>query len=495
MGIERKLQSGSKFQQAKLAKTRGRREALEAERRQAKLRDGSQRNDLVPELEVNHVRLSDLRPSRYRARRSTPEHVERLMSAISDLGFTVPILISEGEIIDGHIRAEAAGRLGLEEVCAIDVSHLSATDIRQLALAANRLGELGEWDIDLLRIEFQDLIDLDVDLGATGFTLAEQDIILLDPLDGAVSEVEEIGEPPPVPVTRLGDIWELDGHRVICGNALEAETYAQLLQGELADAVLQDPPYNVKIKGNVSGLGKKVHDEFIMASGELDDKEWQAFLDRALALLAARVSPGAVCFCFMDWRSIDRLYQAGFAAGLNLINLVVWNKEAGGMGGLYRSQHELIAVFCKGDQPHTNNVRLGHGGRDRSNVWSAAGANRQGSSAHEMLGFHATPKPVELCVDAILDVTERGMRVLDAFLGSGTTLIAAERTGRRCFGIELAPGFVDVAVRRWERLTGMDAILTATGETFAEVALGRNPEPDEAGLNQPAAESEGDAYV
>ena len=243
MGIERKLQSGSKFQQAKLAKTRGRREALEAERRQAKLRDGSQRNDLVPELEVNHVRLSDLRPSRYRARRSTPEHVERLMSAISDLGFTVPILISEGEIIDGHIRAEAAGRLGLEEVCAIDVSHLSATDIRQLALAANRLGELGEWDIDLLRIEFQDLIDLDVDLGATGFTLAEQDIILLDPLDGAVSEVEEIGEPPPVPVTRLGDIWELDGHRVICGNALEAETYAQLLQGELADAVLQDPPY------------------------------------------------------------------------------------------------------------------------------------------------------------------------------------------------------------------------------------------------------------
>lgn len=495
MGVERKLQSKSKFQQAKLAKTRGRREALEAERRQAELRDGSQRNDLLPELEVINVKLSDLRPSRYRARRSTPEHVERLMSAISDLGFTVPILIAEGEIVDGHIRAEAAGRLGLDEVCAIDVSHLSATDIRKLALAANRLGELGEWDLESLRIEFQDLIDLDVDLCATGFTLAEQDIILLDPLGGEVSEAEAIEEPSPAPVTRLGDIWELNGHRVICGNALETETYAQLLQGELADAVLTDAPYNVKIKGNVSGLGKKVHCEFLMASSELDDEQWQAFLDRALALLAASVSPGAVCFCFMDWRSIDRLYQAGFAAGLNLINLVVWNKEAGGMGGLYRSQHELIAVFCKGDRPHTNHVRLGKGGRNRSNVWSAPGANRQGSSANEMLGSHATPKPVELCVDAILDVTERGMSVLDAFLGSGTTLIAAERTGRRCFGIELAPGFVDVALHRWERLTGMDAVLTATGETFADVALRRKPEPDESRPDQPPAENDGGDHV
>ena len=476
MGIERRLGRDKAFKQEKLSKTTCRRKALDARRRQAELKGRQPRNDLLPDLQVRPVLLSELRPSSHRTRRTDADHIERLMCSISDLGFTVPIIIAHLEIVDGHTRVEAAKRLGLDRAPAIEVSHLSEEDIRKLRLAANRLGELGEWDIDLLRIEFQELIVLDVDLGSTGFTLQEQDIILLDLVEGEESDEDEPGDPPENPVTRLGDIWEMNWHRVICGNALEAEACELLLRGEPVHTVLIDPPYNVKIKGNVSGLGKKVHGEFVMASGEMSDEEFQAFLDKVMALLATHLEAGSVLFVFMDWRSIHRLYQAGFAAGLNLLNLVVWNKQAGGMGGLYRSQHELIAVFCSGERPHTNNVLLGKNGRDRSNVWSAAGANRRGSSANEMLGSHPTSKPVELCIDALLDVTEPGMTVLDAFLGSGTTLIAAEKTGRRCCGMELEPGFVDVSVRRWERLTGRRAVLAATGESFESVANRRRDE-------------------
>lgn len=248
--------------------------------------------------------------------------------------------------------------------------------------------------------------------------------------------------------------------------------------GESAHCVLADLPYNVKIKGNVSGLGRIVHEEFAMASGELGDEEWQSFLDTTVANMAAFLMAGAVLFLFMDWRSIHRLYAAGFAAGLKLINLAVWYKEQGGMGALYRSSHELIAVFCNGAKPHTNNVELGRHGRDRQNVWCAPGANRRGSSANAMIGRHATPKPVELCLDAILDVTLPDQIVLDGFLGSGTTLIAAERAGRRCFGVEYEPKFVDVTLERWMRLTGGEAILRETGETFREVAARRKPDID-----------------
>lgn len=475
MSYERRLSRDKKFKSQKLDKTKKRRKAQEGKRRQAELGSGVRRNDLLPELQLRNVEIGSLNSAARLTRRLNEDHVERIMVSIADLGFTVPILIADDKILDGHTRLEAARRLGLDQVPAVDVSHLSDIEIRKLALAANRLGELGEWDLDLLRIEFQELIELDIDLSATGFTLPEQDIILLDPDDTASEHDEdEVGAPPEVPVTQAGDLWLLDAHRVRCGNALEAEPYTELLEGVPAHVVVTDPPYNVKIKGNVSGLGKKTHDEFAMASGEMNDAEWQAFLDSVLALLASFLVSGAVLFVFMDWRSVHCLYQAGFAAKLKLLNLAVWYKESGAMGTLYRSAHELVAVFCKGDKPRINNVELGKHGRDRTNVWCAPGANRRGSSAHEMLGEHATPKPVELCADAILDVTERGDTVLDAFLGSGTTLIAAEKTHRRCCAIELEPRFVDVAVRRWERLTGRQAILAETGETFDEVAARRS---------------------
>ena len=463
--VTKRLNEGS-FKCGKLDKTKKRKRALESERRLASLREESRRNDLVPELSFREVEIESLVRSSRRARRTTPAQLERLTASISEHGFVQPILVCGKEIIDGEVRLDAAQRLGLDRVPCIDCAHLSDEQVRTLRLAMGRIAELGEWDLDKLKVEFTELIELEVDLSSTGFTSIEIGIVLLDEPEGAE---ESEPEPPEKPVSQIGDIWVLNAHRVICGNALEAETYQALLGDETVHGVLTDPPYNVNIGGNVSGLGKKVHDEFVMASGELDEAQWQQFLDTLFALLVAILTPGAVVFCFMDWRSIHRVYAAGFAANLKLINKAIWYKETGGMGSLYRSAYEEVAVFCNGDKPHTNNVELGRHGRDRQNVWVAPGANRRGSSANSMLKSHATPKPVELCVDAILDVTAPGQSVLDAFLGSGTTLVASEKTGRCCRGIELDPRFVDVSVERWMRETGEDAVLAQTGETFAQV--------------------------
>lgn len=471
--VEKKKLEASKLKAQSLSKTRGRRRALDAKRRIADVREHPRRNDLLPELKVDPRKIKTLQASPHRARETEPAHVERLMRSIGKLGFSQPILVSGDEIIDGYVRVEAASQLGLESVPAIDCSHLSPTEVRQLRLAANRTAELGTWNLEKLKSEFGALIELGADLEVTGFTSEERDIVLLDDVElGDGGDTDDAGPVPEEPVTRPGDLWLMDSHRVICGNSLDAAVYAVLLAGLLVHLLLCDPPYNVIIKGNVS----KTHDEFAMASGELSDAEFQNFLDSFIALAVSYLVAGSVAFIFMDWRSIHRVYEAGFSAALRLINLAVWFKESGAMGTLYRSSHELVAVFCKGETPHTNNVELGRNGRDRQNVWVAPGANRRGSSANEMLALHATPKPVELCVDAILDVSKPGQTVLDPFLGSGTTLVAADKTGRRCCGIELEPKFVDVSIQRWMRLTGKEAVLEATGETFTQVAERRAAE-------------------
>lgn len=468
-----------RLHQAKLVHTRRRRESLGAQRELEEAASGARRNDLVPRLEVRMVPTRSLKVSRHRTRKMTPEQLKRVTHSLREFGISRPILIDgELEIIDGHIVHAAAIELGIDEVPTIACTHLSRIDVRRLRLALNRIGELGEWDMDLLKLEFEGLIELDTDLEVTGFSSADQDIILLDDEPG----VEDDDEPtlPDVATSRLGDVWKLGDHRVACADATDPSTYGRLAEGGEVHAVVADFPYNVPIAGNVSGLGKIKHGEFVAGSGEMTDDQFGAFLLKTFQAITALLAPGAVFFGFMDWRSIDRLYDAGHQAGLKLINLIVWYKGSGGMGALYRSAHELIAVFCNGDRPRVNNVRLGKGGRDRTNVWEAPGANRRGSSANAMLHLHATPKPVELCLDAILDVTDRGDLVLDPFLGSGTTLIAAHRSGRRCLGVELDPKFVDVAVRRWEDESGHEAVLVGTGETYADVGRRRLGEEEEA---------------
>jgi DNA modification methylase len=315
---------------------------------------------------------------------------------------------------------------------------------------------------------------MDFDLALTGFEAAEIDIVL----DAASDKTADAGPEDPQPehsaappVSHSGDLWLLGPHRLICGDACEPRFYETLMAGEKADMVFTDPPYNVPVRGHVSGLGAVKHDEFAMASGEMDRIQFTAFLQSSLSQMAAHARDGAILFTCMDWRHMGELLAAGDEVGLELKNLCVWNKDNGGMGSCYRSKHELVFMWKYGTAPHTNTFELGQHGRYRTNVWDYAGVNTMKSGRADELAMHPTVKPVLLVADAIKDVSKA--IVLDPFGGSGTTIIAAEKTGRRARAIELDPKYVDVAVRRWERYTGKTAVLKATGETFEDVEAAR----------------------
>lgn len=433
---------------------------------------GSQ-NDLAPELKITWRKVCELQPPKRRVRKTEPEHQAEAIRLINAFGFVSPITIRGDIVVDGNVRLAAAKELGMKEIPCIDISHLSEPKARILAISLNRFAEKGIWDFDELKLELTELEIEGLDLTLSAFSPQERDIIFLDDPEMEVAE-EAIPDLPTHPVSQAGDLWVLgDRHRLLCGDALEPLSYARLMAGKLGTAVLTDPPYNVKIAGNVSGLGKKKHGEFKMASGEMSDAEFRSFLLRAHKNCADHLMPGGVAYSFMDWRSVDVLISAGREAGLTLINMAVWYKGSGAMGAFLRSAHELVPVFCKGDTPAINNVELGKHGRDRTNVWVYPGANKPGTSAAEALKGHPTPKNVQMCVDAILDVTGKGDVVLDPFLGSGTTLIAAEKSGRVCYGLELDPSYADLCVTRWQSITGQAAIHSETGSTFAELTAER----------------------
>jgi len=380
-------------------------------------------------------------------------------------------------IIAGHGRVDAAKLLGMKSVPTICLENLSDDQIRAYILADNRLAEKAGWDISILAIELQHLtsLDLQFDVSITGFEVAEIDLIL----EEAEKEKEEedpveISSGPAV--TKPGDIWLLGDHRLICGDALDESTYCGLMNGQKADVVFADPPYNVRIDGNVCGQGAIRHREFRMASGEMSEREFSDFLCQALSHLERHSSDGSVHFICMDWRHAAEILLAGKKAYDTLLNLCVWTKDNGGMGSLYRSQHELIFVFRKGNELHRNNVQLGRFGRNRTNVWRYPGVNTLSKSGVEgnLLALHPTVKPVAMIADAILDCSARGDVVLDNFSGVGSTILAAEKVGRVCYGIEIDPLYIDTAVQRWEKHTGQRAIHAATRQYFdpAEVTCG-----------------------
>jgi DNA modification methylase len=327
-------------------------------------------------------------------------------------------------------------------------------------------------DEELLRLELGAIEELDLgfDLELTGFTTAEIEKLLAS----AQSEPGEGPVPEPLidspAVTCPGMIWEMGRHRLICGDARNPEVLDQLMNGELAQMVVTDPPYNVRVDGHVCGLGKVKHAEFAMASGEMSEKEFETFLTKVLGNLAAVSIDGSIHFVCMDWRHMRELQAAGDAVYDELKNLVVWNKDNGGMGTFYRSKHELIYVFKKGKAAHINNFELGQHGRYRTNVWDYPGVNSLSATRASDLAMHPTVKPVALVADAIRDCSKRGGIVLDAFSGSGTTIMAAELTGRRGYAVEIDPHYVDVAVRRWQEQTGEAATDPVTGMTFDELA-------------------------
>lgn len=422
--------------------------------------------------------VSVLKPYANNARVHSKKQIRQIADSIKRFGFTNPVLVSDNdEIIAGHGRVEAARLLGLATVPTIALSHLSAAERRAYILADNKLALNAGWDNEILSIEFQGLIDLDFDLSVTGFSVAEVDFILDHATEGnpaAHDEPEDVVPPvAEVAVSRQGDLWHLGRHRLICGDARDPDVFAQLLGVEQADMVFTDPPYNVPIDRNVSGRGRFEHREFSMAAGEMSKAEFAAFLTETLSGTALAMRDGAIAFVCMDWRHMGEILSAGGAAFTELKNLVVWNKTNAGMGSFYRSKHELIFVFKEGTAPHINNFGLGGEGRPRNNVWDYAGTSSFGDEREHDLELHPTTKPVALVADAIRDCSKRGQIVLDAFGGSGTTLIACEKTGRAGRLIEYDPRYCDTIIRRWQLLTGKQASLDMSHDSFEAIAEAR----------------------
>ncbi len=430
------------------------------------------RNDVLPHLEIVYVPLGELHSPARNVRKIDPAHVREVAATISALGFCVPILIGKNNlVIDGEVRLEAAKLLGLDRAPCVRIDHLTEDEQRLLRLAANRLGEKGQWNLDELKIEFEELILADAPIEISGFSLDEVDQIVI----GDELEVAEQGplEPDPgaVAVARLGDLFQLGPHRLICGDATDPRGLARLLDGAPpARLVLTDLPYNVPIAGHVSGGD---HREFPMASGEMSDAESLTFNAAWIKAASDHLCDGGVFGTYIDGRGLPTVHAAAEHLDLEPLNLIVWAKTNAGMDSLYRSQHELLPLFKRGDAPHVNNIELGKRGRWRSNLWTYPGASSLGSDARRGLQDHPTVKPTTMLENALLDLTNRGEIVLDPFLGSGSTLIAADRAGRVCRGIELDPLYADVIIRRYEAATGEAAVLTETGETFRDLAVRR----------------------
>jgi len=427
----------------------------------------------IGKLTLVPIDVDALSPDPSNPRKHSRIQIRAIARSIDAFGFNAPILANKhNQIIAGHGRYEAAKLLGLKTVPVIKLEHLTEQQARAYMLADNKLTDRSSWDDASLAQHLKELSELalDFDLEAIGFELPEVDLRIqsLDPADNA-DRADEFSCAVGPAVSRVGDLWLLGKHRLYCGNALDLSAYKSVMADGRADAVFTDPPYNVKIDGNVCGSGAVKHREFAMASGEMTPEEFTAFLTKALDLARAHACPGAIIFACMDWRHMVEMRAAGDTADFDLINLCVWVKTNGGMGSLYRSRHEFVFVFRNGQEAHLNNVQLGRFGRNRTNVWNYPGANsfkRNGRKSD--LDLHPTVKPMAMVADAILDSTNLDDIVLDPFLGSGTTLLAAERARRRCYGVELDPLYVDTAIMRWERLTKQQARLSS-GQSFAEV--------------------------
>lgn len=414
-------------------------------------------DDHPSSLEITYRLLAELKPDPTNPRTHPSKQIEQLKKNIEKFGFINPVLCDEaGVIIAGHGRLQAAKKVGLKSVPTIILVGLSTAEKKALRIADNKIALGSAWDLDLLQAQFIDIqteiLDFDVEL--TGFSVGEVDVILTDK-PSVKSADDEIPVAPSTPRSKIGDIWILGSHRIGCGDCRNTEFMQRVIgQNTRVDAAFLDPPYNVSIQGHANV--RSGHREFAMASGEMSSPQFIGFLTDTLGACAGASRDGAVHFVCMDWRHVSHLQAAGDQVYSELLNLCIWNKSNGGMGSLYRSKHELVFVYKVGTVQHFNAVELGRHGRNRTNVWEYPSVNTGGSRAGE-LKWHPTVKPVAMVADAIQDVTKRGEFVLDAFLGSGTTLIACERVGRSCRGIELDPLYVDISIERWEAMTGESA--------------------------------------
>lgn len=430
----------------------------------------------TPEIsEIIYRSPHDLKPWPNNPRKHSDKQRTKLKANIEKFGFTNPPIVDEtATILSGHGRIEAAIELGLPMIPVRVISGLTEADKVAFVIADNKLGLESDWDASLLKAQMEIIIRNDFNIELTGFSTAEVDIMFDGAEKPAASDPDDLQPDDMVEevVSRVGDLYELGDHLLLCGNALETSSYQNVMRDDLAQMIISDPPFNVAINGHVCGKGKVKHEEFVMATGELSREEFTDFLADASSHMHASARAGAIIYLFIDWRHLQEMLDATKALFGPPRQLCVWAKTNGGMGTFYRSQHELIFVFKKGTAQHINNFELGQHGRYRTNVWSYAGVNSFGNN-QALLKLHPTVKPVSLIADAIRDCSNRKGIVLDPFAGSGTILIAAERTGRYARAIELDPHYVDIAVMRWQRVTGNEAVLAVTGQTFDQVRAER----------------------
>lgn len=428
-------------------------------------------------LHVEYVPLERLKPGPNQTRRHTRRQIRQIGRSLVDHGFIIPIVSYGDNIIAcGHARAEAARIIGMREVPVIRATHLTDAQMRLFAMADNKLTEGGSWDFDAVKIEFADIaiIDPDLDQSRSAFSFTERDIIFGITETERLSDFDDApGLCKGAPTARVGERYRLADHSVTCGNATDPAVIAKAAGDQQIRTVAGDPPFNVSIPGHVSGLGEQQHANFQMASGEMSKPQFTDFLLRAIVATQNHLMDGALLYLFMDWRHLAELIEASERAKLDYLNLLVWAKTNAGMGSFYRSAHEMIGVFKHGAAPHRNNVELGRHGRYRTNVLHYPGANTFARRRKKALELHPTVKPVALIADLILDSSGPGDVILDPFGGSGTTLIAAEKTNRRACLVEIDPAYVDAAIRRFEAATGISAILEDTGQTFTELAAER----------------------
>jgi DNA modification methylase len=426
---------------------------------------------------ITELPTGSLRPSKRNARTHSKKQVEQIINSIRRFGWTYPILVDElGNILCGVGRWLAAQKLGLAKVPVISLAHLGETEKRALILADNKIAANAGWDRKILTAELAELplllAQIDLTLDITGFETGEIDSYMGDLGDSERDPADALPQLADRAVSQPRDLWLLNHHRLYCGDSCVEADVRALMARRLAAMVFCDPPYNVKIKAIV-GRGKIKHREFAFASGEMSPSQFIAFLMKWMALAAQFSDDGSIHYICMDWRHLSEILSAGNDVYTKLKNVVVWAKTNAGQGSLYRSQHEFIFVWKNGDAPHQNNVELGRHGRNRSNLWTYAGVNTFRAGRLDELTVHPTVKPVALVADAMRDCSRRNDIVLDLFMGSGTTILAAEKVGRRAYGLEIDPLYVDVAVRRWQDFTKRDAILKVTGQTFEEVAVAR----------------------
>jgi len=427
----------------------------------------------MSKIDFQIMSLKDFAPYERNARVHSRRQIGKIAASISEYGFTNPILVDEhNEIIAGHGRREAAALLGLEKIPAIRVCGLSQIQKKALRLADNKLALDAQWSVEMLAFELDDLTGTDFDVTLSGFDTIEVDKILTPSLDEKA--LDKALPPLPIePVTRVGDLWQLGDHLLFIGDSRDPSAYRQLLGSQHVALVFTDPPYNVPIKGHVSGNGRTQHSEFQMASGEMLPSEFRAFLSTVLGHCYEWSRDGSLHYIFADWRMIGMLTSLGEDIYSKLMNVAAWIKPNGGMGSFYRSQHELVAVFKKGTVAHVNNVQLGRMGRYRSNVWQYPGASGFSKTRLKDLADHPTVKPVNLVADAIRDASNPGDLVLDPFGGAGTTLLAAEITKRRATLIEIEPRFADVCCRRFQEHTGLEPFLLPDRTPFSMVRTQR----------------------